>query len=655
MTGRDRTSNAAPHRRTVVAGAAALGATMMLPGGLRAQAARLNLRVIETTDLHVNVLPYDYFRDAADDTVGLTRTATLIKAARAEVKNSLLFDNGDFIQGSPLGDYMAYKKGLKKGDVHPVIAAMNTLGYAAGTLGNHEFNYGLDYLEAGLSAANFPLTCANVFKADGAPLLKPWLLLNQPCVDETGNNHMLKIGVIGFVPPQIMQWDKKALEGKASAMDIVDAARKYVPELKAAGADLVIALCHSGIAGGERRGGEENAALHLSAVDGVDVILTGHQHLLFPGAKAFDGIAGVDNKKGALNGKPAIQPGFWGSHCGIVDLALERRGEKWAIADFTVDPRPIFERTPDRKIIAKAKSDEAVNAAVAADHEATLQYVRTPVSATTAPITSYFALVADDPSVQIVSNAQIWYVKQALAGTPHANLPVLSAAAPFKSGGRAGPTAYTDIKPGPIAIKDLADIYIYPNTLQVVKINGAQLRDWLERSAGIFNRIDPAKSEEQTLLNPAFPAFNFDVIDGVTYMIDVTQPSKFDVEGKPVAPDARRIIDLQYEGKPVADTQEFIVATNNYRASGGGNFPGTKTTVIFEAPDLNRDVVMRYLMELKSVNPSADANWKLKPLPASANVTFLTGPAAKDHLPASLKIVPAGDGADGFVKYRLSA
>lgn len=641
------------HRRAVLAGAAAASAGALLPGTGHAQIQRLLLRVIETTDLHVNVLPYDYFRDSADDTVGLARTATLIKAARAEVKNSILFDNGDFIQGSPLGDYMAYKKGLKQGDIHPMIAAMNTLGYAAGTLGNHEFNYGLDFLEAGLSAANFPFTSANVFRIDGKPLLKPWLLQEHRCTDEAGNAQTLKIGIIGFVPPQIMQWDKKSLEGKVTTIDIVDAAKKYVPELKAAGADLVIALCHSGIAGGTRRGGEENAALHLAGVDGVDVVLTGHQHLLFPGAKAFDGIAGVDNKKGALNGKPAIQPGFWGSHCGIADLVLEKRGTGWVVADFTIDPRPIYERMPDRKIQAKTKSDDAVVKSVSADHEATLAYVRTPVSATSAPITSYFALVADDPSVQIVSNAQIWYVKQLLTGTPHAALPVLSAAAPFKSGGRAGPTAYTDIKPGPIAIKDLADIYIYPNTLQAVKITGAQLRDWLERSAGIFNRIDPAKTGEQPLLNPAFPAFNFDVIDGVTYMIDVTQPSKYDVEGALAAADARRIADLRYDGKPVADAQEFIVATNNYRASGGGNFPGTKTTIILEAPDLNRDVVMRYLIDLKTVNPSADGNWRIKPLPEAANVTFLTGPAAKDHLPASLKVVLAGDGPDGFAKYRL--
>ncbi|CAM5215987.1 2',3'-cyclic-nucleotide 2'-phosphodiesterase/3'-nucleotidase [Bosea thiooxidans] len=270
--------------------------------------------MLETTDLHVNVVPYDYFRDGPDDTVGLAKTASLIKAAQSEAKNSLLFDNGDFLQGSSLGDYIAYKKGLKAGETHPMLAAMNALPYLCGTLGNHEFNYGLEFLEHGLATAEFPLVCANVERISGYPLVDPWRLFEQSFEDEAGAKHLLKIGVIGFVPPQIMQWDKANLDGKLSATDIVDAAGKHLPDLLDAQPDLVIALCHSGIAGGARRGMEENAALHLSKLEGIDVILTGHQHLVFPGGKAFDDIPGVDNVKGALNGKPACQPGFWGSH-----------------------------------------------------------------------------------------------------------------------------------------------------------------------------------------------------------------------------------------------------------------------------------------------------------------------------------------------------
>jgi 2',3'-cyclic-nucleotide 2'-phosphodiesterase/3'-nucleotidase len=641
-------------RRDVVRSGAAVAAAAALPGGLRAQTpARISLRVLETTDLHVNVVPYDYYQDREDNTVGLAKTASLIKAARAESPNTLLFDNGDFLQGSSMGDWVAYKRGMKPGQTHPMVDAMNALGYAGATLGNHEFNYGLDFLDIALKGANFPFVCANVETMGGQPLVQPWRVLTLPVRDQSGQAQTLKVGVIGFVPPQILQWDKGHLEGKVRAADIVDAANRHVPALKAAGADIVIALCHSGIAGGERRGNEENAALHLARVEGVDVILTGHQHLVFPGARAFDNIPGVDNKKGALHGKPAIQPGFWGSHLGIVDLVLERAGAGWKVADFTVEPRPIFERTADRRIVPKAEADTAVLATVTAAHEATLTYVREPVGETSAAINSFFALVADDPSVQIVADAQIAYVKGLMAGTPHAALPVLSAAAPFKSGGRGGPRFFTDIKPGAIAIKNVADIYLYPNTVQAVRVTGEQVREWLERSAGIFNRIEAGKADEQPLINSAFPAFNFDVIDGVTYRIDVSQPSRYDNDGKLVDANARRIVDLRREGRPVADTDVFIVATNNYRASGGGNFPGTKTTVVLEAPDLNRDVIVRHIIEKKRIDPTADNNWSLIGLPAGATVTFLSGAGSQASVPKGLSVEAMGDTPEGFVKYRL--
>lgn len=641
-------------RREALKTGAAVAALALVPGPLLAQQApRVKLRLLETTDLHVNVFPYDYYRDKPDDTVGLAKTAALIKAARAQARNALLFDNGDLIQGSPLGDYMAYKKGMKAGDVHPIIAAMNELDYVCTTLGNHEFNYGLSYLGFSLATAKFPAVCANVVKTEGTTLVKPWIVIEREVIDEAGAPQRLKIGVIGFVPPQIMQWDKANLDGKVTTVDIVEAAQKHLPDLKAQKPDLVVALCHSGIAGGERVGGEENAALHLAKVPGIDVIMTGHQHRVFPG-KDFEGIPGVDAKRGTLHGVPAVMAGFWGSHLGIIDLDLEKTASGWTVADFKVEARPIYERK-DRTIVPLADAEAAILATAKADHEATLGYVRQPVGETKAPINSFFALVADDPSVQIVSQAQLWYIGALTATMPELkDLPVLSAAAPFKCGGRGGPDYYTDIKPGPIAIKDVADVYLYPNTVRAVKVTGAQVREWLERSAGIFNRIDPAKSEEQPLIDPAFPTYNFDVIDGVTYRIDVTQPSRYDGNGKLVAPEGRRIVDLKFKGQPIDDKQLFVVATNNYRAGGGGNFPGNDgNTIVIDAPDLNRDVIVRYIVEQKTINPAADANWSFVPLPAGVNVTFTSSPQAAKAVPPGVKATPAGEAADGFAKFKL--
>jgi len=641
-------------RRELLLATAAGALVAFVPAVAAAAGPAVRLRLMATTDLHVNVYPYDYYRDKADDTVGLAKTAALIAAARDEARNAILFDNGDLIQGSPLGDYIAYEKGLDGDDKHPIVAAMNGLGYLCGTLGNHEFNYGLDFLGKALSGAEFPVVCANVLKPDGTPLIEPTRVFDAKVTDAEGGEHVLRIGVIGFVPPQIVQWDKDNLEGKATTIDIVDAAGKYLPALRKQ-SDVVVALCHSGIAGGERSGGEENAALFLSRVPGIDVLFTGHQHLVFPG-KDFAGIDGADIEKGALNGVPTVMPGFWGSHLGVIDLDLVKQGEGWKVSGFKVEARPIYERTPDKKIASRVDAVPAVLASVKADHEATLDYVRRPVGETSAAISSYWALVADDPSVQIVSQAQLWYgaAQAKAAGLP--DLPILSAAAPFKCGGRSGPDYYTFVPKGPIAIKNVADIYLYPNTIRIVKVTGEQLREWLERSAGIFNQIDPTKIDEQPLIDTSFPSYNYDVIDGVTYRIDVTQEKRYDDDGKVIAEGAHRIVDLAYQGKPVEPTQEFLVVTNNYRAGGGGHFPGADgTTVVFQGPDSNRDVIVRYIIENKTINPSADGNWSIARLPDNVNLTFPNSPnATLDTVPAGVKVEKVGDAGDGFAKYRLT-
>lgn len=612
----------------------------------------VQLRIMGTTDIHTHIANYDYYKDAETEEFGLAKTATLIKKARSEAKNNLLFDNGDLIQGNPLGDYKAKVDKLENGEMHPVFKAMKLLKYDAATVGNHEFNYGLDYLQEVLDDSPFPYVNANVFKDDhdknpynDKNYFKPYKIIKKKVTDSSGKKHTIKVGVIGAVAPQITLWDKSNLEGKVITKDIVNSVKTYIPRMKAKGADIIVALAHSGIGDAARKQMEEDAAYDLTKVKGIDAIISGHNHKTFPGD--FADLPGVDEKNGTINGKPVIMPGNWGNQLGIMDLNLVEVKGKWFVKNAKTQLRAVYDKTNKKSL---AKTDESIIKAIKADHKGTIAYVRQPVGQTSADINSYFALVQDDPSVQIVTNAQKWYVEKQLKGTKDEGLPVLSAGAPFKAGGRNGANYYTNIPKGTIAIKNVSDLYLYPNTVATVKVKGSDVKEWLEMSAGQFNTIDPAKKEEQPLVNNDFPTYNFDVIDGVTYDVDVTQPAKYNKDGILVNADASRIHNLEYNGKPIDNDQEFIVATNNYRAN--GTFPGVKNnTGVNMYPDENRQVIIDYIRDLGTIDPSADHNWNFSAISGEPNVTFTSTPDAQNALPADGLIKYVGPAAEGFAKY----
>lgn len=613
---------------------------------------KVKLRLLETTDLHVFLANYDYYQTKTDNKAGLVQTASLIKKAREEVKNTLLFDNGDFIQGNPLGDYVAKVQGLPNGKDHPVIRSFNMLKYDAITLGNHEFNYGLEFLNRALKNAKMPVVNANVYYANSSKhYFQPYVLLNRMVEDETGKKRPIRIGVIGFVPPQIMKWDKKHLQGKLETKSIVETAKQYVPLMKQEGADIVVALAHTGISNEPYKPDLENAAYYLTKVDGIDAVFTGHSHNLFPGP-SYDLYENVDIQAGTIHGKPVAMAGKFGSHLGIIDLELEYKKAKWTVTGSKASLLPIA----DDKGNPLVETDKILFHAIKPEHEAAIGYVNQPAGETASPIHSFFALVQDDPSVQIVTNAQKWYVEKKLkdpAFNKYAGIPVLSAGAPFKAGGRGGADYYTDIPAGKLSIKNIADLYMYPNTLQAVLVNGKQVKEWLEMSAGQFNQIDPSKSGEQELINLDFRTYNFDTIDGVQYQIDITKPAKYDYKETLINPDTSRIINLTYNGKLVTEEQAFIVATNNYRAN-STTFPGvSKGVTILQTQDETSQIISNYIIELKTINPSANNNWSLAPISGNVTTVFHSSPKARKYAGQSNNIQYIGPSAGGFAKYSI--
>ena len=215
-------------------------------------------------------------------------------------------------------------KGIKEGEVHPVFKGMNLLNYDVGNLGNHEFNYGIPFLQETLNDAQFPYISANVFdKATGKTLFTQYLIKEYTFQDTIAKPQTIKVGYIGFLPPQITIWDKKHLEGKVVTKDIMKT-EELVPQMKAEGADVIVAIPHSGISTDPYKAMAENSVYYLSEVKGIDAIAFGHSHAVFPG-KGFDNTPGIDNKKGTINGVSAVMPGRWGSHVGTMDLQLNKR------------------------------------------------------------------------------------------------------------------------------------------------------------------------------------------------------------------------------------------------------------------------------------------------------------------------------------------
>ncbi|GGI11240.1 bifunctional 2',3'-cyclic-nucleotide 2'-phosphodiesterase/3'-nucleotidase [Gottfriedia solisilvae] len=614
----------------------------------------VKFRIMETTDIHTNLLNYDYYKNANYEKVGLAKTATLVKEARGEVQNSVLVDNGDLIQGTPLGTYEAKIDPLKEGEVHPVFKAMNLMGYDIATLGNHEFNYGLDFLDEAYEDANFPYINANVFvdDHDNNPTndrnkFNPYKILNKKIVDEQGKKHVIKVGFIGFAPPQINEWDKANLEGKVITKNIVETAKKFIPEMREQGADVIVAMTHSGFSANKEN--TEDVIYSLSEVPGIDAITFSHTHKVFPAKTEatldalFLGadkkpLPGVDNAKGTINGVPAVQAGYGGGSLGLIDLTLKKEKGKWSVVNSQSSTREVWVDVKD-PVSGKTKTestvapDQEIVNAIKPNHDATVKYVNTPIGSTTDDIHSYFSLVQDDPSIQVVTNAQKWFVEKYVAEKKpeYKNLPILSVGAPFKAG-RNGVAEYTEIKKGDLTIRSAGDLYLYDNTLKAVKVKGSVVKEWIEMTAGKFNQINPNKTEEQALLNPSFPVYNFDVIDGVNYQIDVTKPARYDVNGNLVN-NTSRVLNLTYNGQPLDLNQEFIVVTNNYRAGGGGNFPGVKgSELVVDSADENRQILMDYISEMKTITPTADSNWSIAPINGNVNVTFTTSPRAEEFI-----------------------
>ena len=575
-------SELAPTRRTVLTGAAALAAVGFVPGAAAAQGLGPRTRpvatitVLGTTDLHGNVMNWDYFanrdyRDSAGNDIGLAKVSTLVSAIREErgAANVMLIDAGDTIQGTPLAYYYARIDPITDGaSVHPMAEAMNIIGYDAAALGNHEFNYGIDTLRVFQEQLDFPLLGANaVDAATKLPAFPPYFIKSFTMPD----GKVVKVGVLGLTNPGIAIWDKANVEGRMEFPGLVEQAKIFVPRLRKAGADIVVVSAHSGADTSSSYGDAlpypENAAtLVAQQVPGIDAILVGHAHKEIVERWVTNEATGEQVL--------LTEPLKWGMRLSVIDLDLTLVEKKWRLRG--VSAQVLNSNTVDE--------DPAVVDALQKQHDIVVDYVNSVIGTSAQAMSASRAVVEDVAAIDFVNYVQADAVKQALAGTADAALPVVSIAAPFNRDAA--------IPEGEVTVRDVAGLYVFDNTLLAVKVTGAQIRDYLEFSAVYYKQVSgtgPFAMKDVTNAVTASapngtPDYNYDIVAGLdaplTYDVDIAQPA------------GSRIANLRYAGAPIVDTQEFAMAINNYRQSGGGNFPHVKTAPVL----YNRQVEIRQLI-----------------------------------------------------------
>ncbi|AJP01556.1 nucleotidase [Streptomyces cyaneogriseus subsp. noncyanogenus] len=589
------------NRRKFLKRSAVTGAGVALTGTAAAPAAgaaegrgrrgpkRYALTVMGTTDLHGHVFNWDYFKDAEysdaqGNAQGLARVSTLVDQVRAEKgrQNTLLLDAGDTIQGTPLTYYYAKVDPItaEGGPVHPMAQAMNAIGYDAVALGNHEFNYGIETLRKFEEQCRFPLLGANAVDAKTLkPAFPPYFMKSF----RVKGAPPVKVAVLGLTNPGIAIWDKAYVQGKLAFPGLEEQAAKWVPKLRSMGADVVVVSAHSGTSGTSSYGDQlpyvENAAANVARqVPGIDAILVGHAHAEIEELR-------VVNER---TGKAVVlsEPLCYAERLTLFDFDLVFERGRWRVESVKASLR-------DARTVA---DDPRITELLADEHQKVVAYVNQVVGTATATLTTAEARYKDAPIIDLINKVQEDVVRQALAGTPYASLPVLSQASPF--------SRTSQIPAGEVTIRDLSSLYVYDNTLVAKVMTGAQLRAYLEYSAEYFVRTAAGAPVDVAKLTNANgrPDYNYDYVSGLRYDIDIAQPA------------GSRIRNLTFGGAPLDDAQEFVLAVNNYRANGGGAFPHVASAkeVWSESTEI-RTRIAEWVTAKGVLDPAdfASADWRL--------------------------------------------
>ncbi len=591
------------------------------------------LRLLATTDLHAAIRDYDYGSRRPDPSRGLSLAASLARELGAAADCAFLLDNGDFLHGES-------NLAVPEAGVSGVIGAMNAAGFDAAALGNHEFDAGLALLDRAMALAAFPVLCANVLRPDGSTYAAPHAMIEREVVARDGARHPVRIGVVGLLPAAAVGRAGRAKLGPLRVEDPVAVSRRVVPDLRAAGADLVLALCHGGL-----DEGGDMTAIALAKSGLFDAMVLGHTHGLFPrpGPRRADG---VDPAAGTVGGVPAVMPGVFGRYLGRIDLHLERTEGGWRRLRHEIALHPVSRWAEAGRIEPLAPCDPAVLRASRGFHRDALLAGAREVGRISTPLSTHFSRLGRCRATSFVAGAKRLAVERVL-GT---EVPVVGLTAPTWCGGRGGPMHYVDIAPERIVEADLRRLCPFSDRIVALRATGADLRLWLERSVSALAQLSPGELTTR-MVDPRFPPMDFDLPDRVRFRVDAGRAALFDMQGRRLREGPGRVGDLTLDGRPLDERAPLVLAVTDYRMRGGGGFPIPPGPPLVETGLTARDAVIAALAAGRGA-PEDPRIFDLGPV-RHATALFRTGPGAARHhdLVADLGLERLGWNAQGFRTY----
>ena len=536
--------------------------------------ADFELKLICTTDLHMEIYGFDYVSDRALPGQGLVHLKAIIDDERVSGP-SLVFDNGDFLQGGRLAEELISEPR------HPLADILNSIGYDAITLGNHDFDFGLEPLKSFLKQLSMPVISSNLCSEVLESHVAPSKILEVELDGSNRSRNLLKVGIIGLLPPQTLQWNNTQLVGHIEIGDIVEVARSASKALRDEGADIVVALAHTGLGAAEHSKMMENALIPLSHLLTLDAVVGGHTH---------DWVHSGDEP--SLGPVPVVQAGAHAKGVGVIELGLEFN-KKWMVTKA---------KTRLRRVRADKQSPSADDVSMAAiAHQRVRKQLAEPVGKTRRVLTNHLSALGYDDGVKLMHDAIHWRMK-ALSLPPLKHIATFSS---FRSNSAYGSNNFLETDPRVIRQRDVAGISPFNNPLCVFLRSGAQIRKWMADTSAYFQTLEQGSSD-QSLRDISYPAYYFDQFSRFEYAFDLSQP---------VSNNSARVPKLKLGGKTVRDTDVFAVGAIVYRAHGGGNLFRVDPKDLLWKDDIGlRDLLIEYLRQSQATTPSEAPLWTFSPL-----------------------------------------